>query len=101
MKPALICPLHLPLIPSAVRRYLTPLSAVGGNEFVGKLETSLPDDCKHVYVPNLAAQGSGYTFVDGSGVAQRLLGNFDAGREAQEAAVVDALKVCFGPNVVR
>jgi hypothetical protein len=77
---------------------LTPVSAVGGNVFVGKLDRSLPEHAPHVYVPNLAAQGSGYTFMDGSGVAQRLLGNFGAEREVQEAAAVDALKVCFAPS---
>jgi hypothetical protein len=65
--------------------------------FVGKLDRSLADHAPHVYVPNLAAQGSGYTFMDGSGVAQRLLGNFGAEREVQQAAAVDALKVCFAP----
>ena len=69
------------------------------NVFVGRLDRSLPDESAHAYVPNLQAQGSGYTFVDGSGVAQRLLGNFGAEREVQEAAVVDALKVCFAPSV--
>ncbi len=74
-------------------RYLTPVSASGGNVFVGKLDASLPGDAPHAYVPALAAQGSGYTFSDGSGVAQRLLGNFTAPRDEQEAAVIDALKV--------
>ncbi len=44
-------------------------------------------------MPNLAAKGAGYTFSDASGVAQRLLGNFGCGREEQEVAVIDALKV--------
>ena len=60
---------------------------------MGKLDASLPGDAPHAYVPALAAQGSGYTFLDGSGVAQRLLGNFTASRDEQEAAVIDALKV--------
>lgn len=47
----------------------------------------------HAYVPNLVALGSGYTFSDSSGVAQRLLGNFTAGRKEQVAAVIDALQV--------
>ena len=85
--------------PLPLRRYLTPVSAAGVNVFVGRLDRSLPDDQAHASVPNLQAQGSGYTFVDGSGVAQRLLGNFGAEREVQEAAVVDALKVCFAPSV--
>ncbi len=73
-------------------RYLTPVSGSGGNVFVGKLDANMQDDAPHAYVPNLAAQGSGYTFMDSSGVAQRLLGNFAAGRKEQEASVVDALK---------
>ena len=55
-------------------RYLTPVSGSGGNVFVGKLDANMQDDTPHAYVPNLAAQGSGYTFSDSSGVAQRLLG---------------------------
>jgi hypothetical protein len=88
---------------------LTPVSGSGGSVFVGKLDASMQGDAPHAYVPNLAAQGSGYTFADSSGVAQRLLGNFAAGREEQEASVVDALKaralkfsqrflVCFFPH---
>ncbi len=75
------------------RRYLTPVSAAGGNVFVGKLEASLPCDAPHAYVPALAAQGSTYSFSDGSGVAQRLLGNFTASPGEQEAAAIDSLQV--------
>ncbi len=74
------------------------MSASGGNVFVGKLDASLSGDAPHAYVPALAAQGTSYTFLDGSGVAQRLLGNFKAAHDEQEAAVIDALKVrsdCF------
>jgi hypothetical protein len=72
---------------------LTPTSASGGNVFAGKLDARLPGDDAHAYVPNLAAQGCSYTFSDSSGVAQRLLGSFTAGRDEQEAAAIDALKV--------
>ena len=60
---------------------------------MGKLDASIAGDVEHAYVPNLAAKGAGYTFSDASGVAQRLLGNFGCGREEQEVAVIDALKV--------
>ena len=84
----------LPACNHALRlcRYLTPVGGSGGNVFVGKLDTSMEGDAAHAYVPNLAAQGAGYTFVDGSGVAQRLLGNFAAGNEEQKIAVTDALQ---------
>jgi hypothetical protein len=73
-------------------RYLTPVSALGGNVFTGKLDASMAGDAAHAYVPNLSAQGAGYTFGDGSGVAQRLLGNFAAGHDEQKAVVAEALQ---------
>ena len=76
-----------------LHRYLTPTSASGGNVFAGKLDARMTGDEAHAYVPNLAAQGCSYTFSDSSGVAQRLLGSFAAGRDEQEAAAIDALKV--------
>jgi hypothetical protein len=81
-------------------RYLTPVSETAGSLFVGKLDTSMVADSVHEYVPNLAAQGSGYTFSDRSGVALRLLGCFNAGREEQKAIVVDALKAITREKIV-